>query len=69
MSIDDLVRWIVNLSNRLKELEESAKKCRELIGSTAANASGLLALELSIGFIISAITNIRREVDRMKGTP
>ncbi len=69
MTIQDLTQWLDSLSGRLRELEESAKRCRELIGSTAGNASGLLALELSIGFIISEITNIRREVDRMKGTP
>ncbi len=69
MTIQDLTQWLDRLSNRLKELEVSAGKCRELIGSTSGNASVLLGFELSIGFIISDIATIRREVDRMKGTP
>ncbi len=65
MTIQDLTQWLDRLSGRLKELEDSAGKCREL----AVNTENLLAVELSLGFIISEITTIRQEVDRMKGTP
>jgi len=67
MTIKDLSDWLDSLSTRLQTIEGDAEKCKRFIA--ASSHTGHLAAELAIGAVVTETAALRREVERMKGTP
>lgn len=67
MTLKDLSDWLDSLSTRLQAIEDDAAKCKRFI--VASSDTGYLAAELAICAVVTDTAALRREVERMKGTP